>query len=109
MPASRGFKVTVECVQWDWNTLFTITVRTDYFADFDYPVRVRVEVDPPNAFSDLDTGYLYYDGDSAEFDWPADFFYLGEPVTGSYGIVVKASNRSTIGWVTIAAGTFTIR
>jgi hypothetical protein len=109
IPASRGFKVRVECVQWRWNTLFTITVKTDYFADFDYPIRIRVEVDPPNGFSQTAFGYLYWDGHSREFAWPGDFFTFGDPVTGTYSITVKATNEVSIGFVTVAAGSFTIR
>ncbi|MEJ5221593.1 MAG: hypothetical protein WHT63_06280, partial [Tepidiforma sp.] len=78
-------------------------------ADFDYPIEIEVEVDPPNALPDTDWDYLYYDGDSAEFDWPADFFYLRDPVTGRYDITVNAKNSYSYRWVTIAAGSFTIR
>lgn len=109
LPASYGFKVTVECASWGSRTLFTIKVKTDYFADFDYPINVKVEVDPPNAPSGSDRGYLYYDGDSVEFDWPPDFLFTRDTVTGRYDITVKAQNFGGYGWVTIAAGSFTIR
>lgn len=105
--ASPGFKVRVECVRWRWNTLFTITVKTDYFADFDYPIIIKVEVDPPNAISDSETEHLHYDGDSVEFDWPADFLYFDDPVVGTYRITVKASDFGDN--LTIASGSFTIR
>jgi hypothetical protein len=98
----------VECARFGRRTLFTITVRTDFFADFEYPIDVRVEVDPPDGLPDRDTGYLYFDGDSLEFDWPRDFFFRGDPVAGSYSVTVEAQNSSTIGYVTVAAGRFTI-
>jgi hypothetical protein len=110
IPASRGFKVRVECVQWRWNTLFTITVKTDYFADFDYPIRVEVEVYPPNGgLPGTASGYLYWDGHAREFSWPADFFYRRDSVTGTYSVTVRVSDLTTFPKVTIAAGSFTIR
>ena len=109
LDAAPGFSVTVECARWGWRTLFTITVETDYFANFDYPIDIEVTVDPPNALPDSDSEYLYYDGDSAEFDWPADFLFFGQPVAGRYSITVEASNWRNFSGVTIAAGSFTIR
>lgn len=110
MPASPGFEVRVECVRGRWNTLFTITVETDIFADFDYPIIIEVEVDPPNWISDSETEYLYFDGDWVEFDWPADFLYFDDPVVGTYRITVEASDfRDNLFPVTIASGSFTIR
>ena len=99
----------VECTRWGWRTLFTITVETDYLADFDYPIDIEVTVDPPNALPDSDSKSLYYDGDSAEFDRPADFVIFGQPVAGRYSITVEATSWRNLISVTIAAGSFTIR
>lgn len=104
LPAATGFRVDVECASFGWNTLFTVTVKTDFLSDFRYPLRVQVEIAPPRGFADTATGYLLTTGDSAEFAWPADYFFLDDPVAGTYGIRVTIYPN-----LTIAAGTFTIR
>jgi hypothetical protein len=109
IPSARGFEVKVECARWSSRALFTITVKTEFFADFEYPVRILVRVDPPNGLGDNATAYLWFDGDYYTFDWPADFSFLHDPVTGTYEVTVEASNASTILWVTIASGAFIIQ
>jgi hypothetical protein len=106
IPSARGFEVKVECARWSSRALFTITVKTKSSADFDYPIKIRVTVDPPNALRSSSFSYLWY---FHTFDWPADFIFGGDPVTGTYELTVEASNDSTWGWVTIASGPFNIR
>jgi hypothetical protein len=105
----RGFDVRVACSGFGGSRLVTITVGTDYFADFAYPIKILVRVDPPDGFGLDQMVYLWRDGDYDTFDWPADFFFPRDPVPGIYRVTVEADNESTIGWKTIASGSFTIR
>lgn len=108
IPAARPFRVNIRCVPFGLNTIFEIEVQTDYFANLDYPIRVRVTVDPPNGFRGSVTGYLYYDGDRRTFAWPRQFGYFDEPRVGTYGIEVEAAPG--VGFFqTVASGSFTIR
>ncbi len=108
MDAARGFEVDVACSSFGYRTLFTVTVSTYYFADFDYPLKIRVEVEPPEGFASTAEDTLRNAGRSVEFAWPRDFASLVEPTSGRYLITVSATVLGRRNWVTIAAGAFTI-
>lgn len=109
LPAAPGFRVSVSCTSSGYRSLFEIRVQTDYFASFEYPVVIKVTVDPPYGFSGTDTGYLYYDGDSEEFIWPRDFSLSAEPVEGTYAIEVHAAEGFGFPSSVVASGSFRIR
>jgi len=108
IPASPPFRVTVTCASFGYRTLFEIEVEVDYFAELDYPVRVRVEVTPPGPGWGWATGYLFFDGDSETFAWPADFSLIAEPLAGTYTVEVEA--EVGLGFPElVASGSFTIQ
>lgn len=90
-------------------SLFEAVVSTDYFADVDYPISVRVTIDAPRHGSRRSTSrYLYYDGDRATFAWPLDFYVIGDWYRGTYYVEVEAA-PGVFGWSeTVAYGSFTI-
>jgi hypothetical protein len=108
IPAAHPFTVEVRCVSFGYRTLFEIEVSTDYFARLDYPVWIRVTVDPPQGLGDSVTGFLFYDGDRRTFAWPREFAYYTEARTGKYDIRVEAAQRAGF-FQTVASGSFTIR
>jgi hypothetical protein len=124
LPTVPGFEAWVECAGALRSALLTITVKTDSFTTFDYPIKIQVVVDPPietggfypgSGYSsylhkddNVFTGSLSYDRDSLRFEWPKRPFGAGRKVTGVYVVTVKASTK-TGDWVTIAAGAVTIQ